>query len=157
RLQVVGAVDRRVLVAVVGPGNEDAPDLRARQTLELRGDALDRPPRLGIRVEEVAGDDEEVDLLLDREIDGCLEGGALALTLRRRALAEVGVTSTQVDVRGVEQTEHPVADGLLSRRRARSDEAMWSRPGRNPSAGPGLARARRPLALARHPESRGSL
>jgi len=82
--------------------------------------------------------------------------GELALTLRRRGLAQVSVTSTQVDVRGVEQTEHPVADGLLSRRHARSDEARWSRPGANPSAGPGLARARRPLALARHPESRGS-
>jgi hypothetical protein len=109
----------------VGARDEDGPDLRRGQAGELRGDALDRAPGLGVGVEEVAGDDEQVELLADREIDRGLEGGELALALGRRGIPQVGVTSAEMDVRGVEQSEHPGAIALLSRRRARSDEARW--------------------------------
>jgi hypothetical protein len=133
------------------------PDPRGGESRELRGDALDRPARLGVGVEQVARDEEEVELLVDREVDGGLERGELALALGRRGVAEVGMTSAEMDVRGMEQSEHPGAIGLLSRRRARSDEARWEPVAERPLSGPVLARARRPLALARHPESRRSL
>ena len=43
------------------------------------------------------------------------EGGELPLALSGRLLAQVGVTGAEMDVRGVEQSKHPVAAGLLFR------------------------------------------
>ena len=68
RLEVVRAVDRRAVVDVVGARDDDGPDLRDRQPLQLGRDALHGPARLDVRVEQVAGDQEEVDLLGDGEI-----------------------------------------------------------------------------------------
>ena len=115
------------------------------QPAQLGGDAVHGALRLGVGVEQVAGDQEEVDLLGDREVDGGLERRELALTLGRRGFAEVGVTCAEVDVRGVEQSEHPVAEVLLSRR-ARGDEARWRRPARPeaPLSGPGLGASEAP-------------
>ena len=72
------------------------------EPLELRGDALDRAARLDVRVEQVAGDQEEVDLLRDGEVDGRLERRELPLALGGRLLAEIVVTRAEVDVRGVD-------------------------------------------------------
>jgi hypothetical protein len=46
------------------------------------------------------------------------------------------VTRAEMDVRGMEQSEHPGAIGLLSRRRARSDEARCRPVAERPSAAP---------------------
>jgi hypothetical protein len=100
----------------VGAGHDHGPDPGARQPGQLSGDALDGSAGLGVGIEQVARDEEEVELLLDREVDGGLEGGELALALRSRGVAQIGVTSAEVDVRGMEQSEHPVGAGLLSRR-----------------------------------------
>ena len=92
RREVVGAVDRRAVVAVVGARDDDRPDPRLGQALELGRHALDRAPRLDVRVEQVAGDQEEVDLLGEREVDGRLERGELPLALGGRLLAEIVVS-----------------------------------------------------------------
>ena len=63
RGEVVGAVDRRAVAHVVGARDDDRPDLRLGQPLELGRDALHGAARLDVRVEQVAGDEEEVDLL----------------------------------------------------------------------------------------------
>ena len=70
--------------------------------LQLGGDALDRAPRLHVRVEQVAGDQDEVDLLGDRQVDGRREGGELPLALGGRLLAEVVVARAEMDVGGVD-------------------------------------------------------
>jgi hypothetical protein len=134
--QVVSAIDRRAIVDVVGPGRDHRPDLRARQAPELRGDPLDGPAGLGVGVEQVAGDEEEIDLRLDGEIDGCLEGGKLALALRAGLLAQVRVPGAEVDIRGMEDPEHPVA-GSLPARRWRRDGPGWAIP-IGPPGGPGV-------------------
>ena len=84
------------------PGHDDGPDLAAGEPLELRGDALDRPARLDVAVEQVAGDQDEVDLLGQRQVDGGGEGGELALALGAGLLTEVVVARAEVDVRGVD-------------------------------------------------------
>ena len=63
RGEVVGAVDRGPVEAVVGARDDDRADPGLGQALELGGDALDRAARLDVRIEQVAGDQEEVDLL----------------------------------------------------------------------------------------------
>ena len=72
------------------------------QSLELRGDALDGTSRLDVAVEQVARDQEEIDLLREREVDGCGEGGELPFTLGARLLAEVVVASTEMDIGGMD-------------------------------------------------------
>ncbi len=106
RRQVVGAVDRGPVVDVVRARDDDRPDPRVSQACQLRGDALDRAARLDVRVEQVAGDQEEVDLLGDGEVDGRLEGGELSLALRCGLLTEIVVSRAEVDVRGVDDPEH---------------------------------------------------
>ena len=74
------------------------------EALELRRHAFDRPTRLDVRVEEVAGDQDEVDLLREGEVDGRLEGRELPLALRGGLLAEVLVPRAEMHVRGVEES-----------------------------------------------------
>ena len=62
----------------------DGPDAGLDEPRELRGHALDGAPRLDVGVEQVAGDQDEVDLLRDREVDGGLERRELALALGGR-------------------------------------------------------------------------
>ena len=102
RLEVVGAIDRRAVVDVVRAGDDDRPDLGVGQALELGGDALDRAARLDVAVEQVAGDEEQVDLLGEGEVDGRHEGRELALALGRGLLTEVVVARAEMDVRGVD-------------------------------------------------------
>ena len=72
------------------------------QPLELGGDALHRPARLDVGVEEVARDEQEVDLFGERQVDGRLEGGELPLALGGRLFAEVVVARAEMDVCGVD-------------------------------------------------------
>ena len=106
RLEVVGAVDRRAVVDVVRAGDDDRADLRGRQPGELGRDALSGAARLRVRVEQVAGDQEQVHPFLDREIDGGLEGRELALALGRRLIAHVGVAGSEMDVGCMDDAEH---------------------------------------------------
>ena len=106
RGEIVGPVDRRPVVDVVGAGNEDRPDRAVGQALDLGGNPFDRPARLGVRIEEVAGDEEEVHLLGQGQVHGGPEGGELALALRSGLLAEVGVAGPEVNVGRVEQAQH---------------------------------------------------
>ena len=69
RGEVVGAIDRGAVEAVVGARDDDRPDPRVGQALELGGDALDGTARLDVRIEQVAGDQEEVDLLGQGEVE----------------------------------------------------------------------------------------
>jgi hypothetical protein len=115
RRQIVGPVDRCPIVDVVGARDDDGPDPGRRQSTELGADALDRSPGLGVRVEEVAGDQDDIDLLRDRQIDRRLEGRELALALGRGLVTEIGVARPQVHVGRVEELEHPVAAGLPRR------------------------------------------
>ncbi len=127
RGEVVGAVDRRPVEAVVGARDDDRPDPGLGQALELGGDALDRAARLDVRVEQVAGDQEEVDLLGQGKVDGRLEGRELALALGGRLLSEIVVSRTEMDVRGVDDPEHRVAAFASSR--SRMAEESPRRPG----------------------------
>ncbi len=107
--QVVGPIDRRPVVDVVGARDDDRPDARVGQPLELRRDPLHGAARLDVRVEQVAGDQEEVDLLRQREVDRRLEGRELPLPLCGRLLTEIVVSRAQMDVRGVDDPEHRAA------------------------------------------------
>ncbi len=101
-LEVVGPVDRRAVVRVMRPGQDHRPDLGRDESLKLRGHALDGATRLDVAVEEVAGDQDQVDLLGDRQIDRGDERGELAFSLGTRLLAEVVMTGAEVDVRGMD-------------------------------------------------------
>ena len=92
----------------MGAGDEDGADPRLREPPELRGHALDRALGLDVRVEQVARDEEQVDLLADREVHARLERGELALALGGRGVPEVGVTGAEMHVGGVQQAEHAV-------------------------------------------------
>ena len=88
--------------------DDDGADLGRHESLQLGSDALYRAARLHVRVEEIAGDEEEIDLLGEGEIDGGLEGRELSLSLGARLFAEIVVSSAQVDVGGMNQPQHPV-------------------------------------------------
>ena len=107
RGQVVGPVHGRSIVEVVGAGDDHHPDRGIRQPLELGRRALHGAPRLRVRVEEVADDQQRVDLLLEGEVDGGTERHELALALGGGLVAQVGVAGTQVDVGRMEQAQHP--------------------------------------------------
>ena len=74
--------------------------------LSCGGRALDRSARLDVRVEQVARDQDEVDLLREREVDRRHEGRELPLPLRRGPVAEVGVAGPEMHVGGMEQSQH---------------------------------------------------
>ena len=103
RGEVVGAVDRGPVVDVVGAGDDDRPDPGVGEALELGRDALHRAARLGVRIEQVAGDEEEIDLLDQREVDGRPEGCELTLPLRRRLVSQVRMARPEMDVRGMDE------------------------------------------------------
>ena len=107
RGQVVGPVHGRSVVDVVRAGDDHHPDRGIGQPLELGRRALHGAPRLRVRVEQVAGDQQGVDLLLEGEVDGGTERDELALALGGGLVAQVGVAGAQVDVGRVEQAQHP--------------------------------------------------
>ena len=100
--EVVGPIDRRAVVDVVGARDEDGPDAGIDESLQLGGDALGGPAGLDVRIEQVARDQEQVHLLDEREIDGSRERRELALALRGRLLAHVVVARTEVHVCGMD-------------------------------------------------------
>jgi hypothetical protein len=82
--------------------DDDRPDLRIGQPLELRGHALDGAPRLDVAVEQVSGDQEQIDLLRERKVDRGREGGELPLTLGTGLFTEIVMPGTEVDIGGVD-------------------------------------------------------
>ena len=132
--EVVGAVDRRAVVDVVGARDQRPSGSRRRRAAELGGDPLDRAARLGVRVEQVAGDEDEVDLLREGEVDGGPEGRELALALGGRLLAEVGVAGPEMDVGRVEQAEHRRHCARSDGARGAPDRGARPRGGPRPSA-----------------------
>ena len=126
----------------------------AASRLSSAATALDGAAGLDVRVEQVAGDQEEVHLLGQGEVDGGLERRELALSLGGGLLAEIVVSRTEMDVCGVDEPQHPVVRlaSWLSRS-GRSSRGPPVRP-----IGSNVARARRPhdSPLAA-PNSRGPL
>ena len=86
----------------MGARDDRGPDAGLDEPRELGGHALDRAPRLDVRVEQVAGDQDEVDALRDREVHGGREGRELPFALGSRLLSEVVVTGAEMDVGGVD-------------------------------------------------------
>ena len=148
RREVVGPVDRRAVVDVMGARDDDAPDPGLGQALELGRHALHRPSWLDVRIEQVARDQEEIHLLREGEVDRRLEGRELALALGGRLLAEIVMPGAEVDVRGVDDPEHRGRAGLPGGHdRDGGESAMPARrPGRGTVVGdpPTMVRARRP-------------
>jgi len=89
----------------VGARDDDRPDRRLGEPAQLDGDPLDAPPGLGVRVEQVAGDEEEIDMLGEGQVDGGLEGGELTLPLGGGLFTEVSVARAEVDVGRVEESQ----------------------------------------------------
>ena len=139
--EIVGAIDRRPVEDVVGARDDDRPDLGGDEALQLGGDALHRAARLDVRVEQVPGDQEEIDLLGEGEIDGGLERRELALPLGGRLFAEIVVSRAEMDVCGMDEPQHPVV--RLASLASRSGRPAWSL--RHPiPVGSEVTRARRP-------------
>ena len=92
------------------------------------GDPLHGAARLDVGVEQVAGDEEQVDLLGEGEVHGGDERGELALALGGRGVAEVGVAGAEVHVRGVQQSKHAVRLPPWSLRRRRDRTGPRGRP-----------------------------
>ena len=84
------------------PRDEDGPDPGIDEALEFGRDAFRRTTGLDIGVEQVSGDEEQVDLFDEGEIDGSRERGELALALCGGLLAHVVVACTQVHVCGMD-------------------------------------------------------
>ena len=95
----------------MGARDQDGPDPGLDESGELVGDAFHGAARLHVVVEQVAGDEDEVHAFRDGEVHGGHERGELPLALGRRRVPEVGVPGAEMDVRGVEQSEH--AGGCL--------------------------------------------
>jgi hypothetical protein len=106
RRQVVRAVDRGSVEDVMRAGRDHDPDPGVDQPLQLGRRPLDRAAWLDIRVEQVARDQDEVDLLGEGKVDRCHEGRELALTLCRGSVAEVRVPRPEMDVGRVQQSQH---------------------------------------------------
>ena len=104
--EVVGAVDGRTVVDVMGTGDDHGADRRLGEARQLGGRPLDRAAGLRVRVEEVAGDQDEVHLLGEGQVDGRPEGRELPLALCRRLFAEIGVAGPEVDIGRVEEAQH---------------------------------------------------
>jgi hypothetical protein len=114
RGEVVRAIDGGAIEHVVRARDDDGPDPRVGEPLQLRGHPLDGTARLDVRVEQVARDQEQVDLLGDGEIHGRPECRELSLALGRRLLAQVVMTGAEMHVRGMDDPEHRGAACLLA-------------------------------------------
>ena len=104
--QVVGAVDRGRSGGVVVARQDDGAYARLDELPEPRRDPFDRGARLDRGLEQVAGDQHEVDRSGDRQLDRSLEGEELALALVAGTFAEGQVSGTEMDVGRLEDTEH---------------------------------------------------
>jgi hypothetical protein len=90
----------------VSAGNDDRAYRGSRNAAELGGHALHRSARLRVRVEEIAGDEEQIDGLGNGEVDRGFEGRELALAQNRRSFSQIGVPCPKVDIGGVKQAKH---------------------------------------------------
>ena len=73
---------------------------------QLIDSAFHRAPRLDVRIEEVAADEDGVDRAREALVDGPAEGGQLSLALADGGRSEVRVPRPQVDVGQVQQQRH---------------------------------------------------
>ena len=137
--QVEDAVDGTRIEGVVGARDDGAADAGGTETLQLPGGALHGATRLGVGIEQVAGDQDQLDALGDRDVDGSAEGRELALALLCRSRAQIMVASAEMDIRHVQEPGQCCRTSL----RYRSD-------GRRPSraCGPIVTPRRRPGADA---------
>ena len=78
--------------------DDDGPDAGPSQAAKLGGDALDGASWLGVGIEEIPGDQEDVHFFADRQFHGRPEGGELALAQHGRPFPQVRVPRPQVDV-----------------------------------------------------------
>src|SRR5947208_317942 len=99
----MGPVDRRTIVDVMGPWEDDGPDRGEGQSLDFGGNTFDRAARLRVRVEEIATDEDEVDFFGEGEVDRRRKRRELPLPLGRGLFAEISVTGTEVDVRRMKE------------------------------------------------------
>jgi hypothetical protein len=76
------------------------------ETAKLTSGTLDRAAWLTVRVEEIAADQHQVDLLGKREVDGPLECVELTLALCGRGRAKVVVARSKMNVGHVQQARH---------------------------------------------------
>ena len=113
RGEVVGAVDRRAVVHVVGARDDDRPDLRLGEPLELGGDALTERRGWTLESNRSPAIRKRSTFSREGEVDGRLEGGELALPLGRGLLTEVVVACAEMHVRRVDEPEHRDAGCLL--------------------------------------------
>ena len=128
RGEVVDSVDRGRVVDIVRARDDHGMDPSPGQATELGGRALDRASRLLIGVEKVAGDEDDVDLLGQREVDGSAERLELSLSLGGRRLAEVVMSSAEVDVGHVQQSRHLGGSDLRASGSAMADVASEEPP-----------------------------
>ncbi len=136
--QVVGRVDRGPAGRVGSARDEDDRDAGRDDGLQHGRDTLDQGPRLDARVEQVAGDQEEIGGRGQDELADLLERRELAFPLLARRVAQERVARTEVNVGRLDETEH---------RRSGPPGPHWR------------VRCERgaPLTLARRPESRAAL
>ena len=104
--QVEGAIDRRRLVAVMGARDQHDRNVSLDQARKLAGGALDGSPGLGVRVEQVAADEDEIYLVGNRQLDRTLEGRELTLALVSGGRSEVVVTGAEMNVSHVQKPRH---------------------------------------------------
>ena len=135
RGQVVGTVDRGRVEDVVSARQQGHAHAGVGEALEFGGDGVDRAGRLRVRVEEVAGHDEEVDALGESELDRRAESRHLALPLRDSDRSEVAVSGPEVDVGGVEEAEHRrLRSSPASVRQVPCAQTGWAGPTRERGA-----------------------
>ena len=103
RGQVEGAIDRPLVVDIVGAGDDDHVDTPIGEASQLGDAGLDGAARLGVGVEEVSADERSVDPGLEALIDGSGEGRGLPLALRHRGRGHIRMARTEMDIREMEQ------------------------------------------------------
>ena len=94
----------------MGARDDHGPDTGLGEAGELPGDALHGAARLGVGVEQVARDEKQVHLLGEGQVNAGAERGELALALGSGGIAKVRVARTEMDVRGVEDSQHAVGN-----------------------------------------------
>ena len=101
-LDVIGSIDRRAVVAVVGPWDHDRAHLDVRHPFKLGCHPVDRATRLDVAIEQVAGDQEQIDLLGNGKIHRGGERRELPLALGARLIPEIVMASAEVNICGMD-------------------------------------------------------
>ena len=97
--------DGRRLEPIVVTGQDHRPDPGAAQFGQAGSDSPDQSAGHQVGVEQVAGDEDQVDLLRDSQRDRPLERSGTALAQDRAGLAQVHGASAEVEIRGLQESE----------------------------------------------------